>query len=168
MIYNMEIWTHFNSGVLRVPFSRWIPSSISVCSGENGRGSTLWLPLYFAHIYCNYIFLKFLLVALLLNNFFSHDFVAEELSVLIEDELLSLSKEQRRGTVIIVEGKLGEAGEVGVKLEDGGVPNWEPWRQPGGNTDNYTGAKFKIYTSLIVRSYHLENPLCITTWKMWK
>ena len=34
---------------------------------------------------------------------------------------------------------------------------------PGGNTDNYTGAKFKIYTSLIVRSYHLENPLCITT-----
>ena len=70
MIYNMEIWTHFNSGVLRVPFSRWIPSSISVCSGENGRGSTLWLPLYFAHIYCNYIFLKFPLVALLLNNFF--------------------------------------------------------------------------------------------------
>ena len=37
--------------------------------------------------------------------------------MLIEDELLSLSKEQRRDTVIIVEGKLGEAGEVGVSLK---------------------------------------------------
>ena len=108
-----------------MPFSRWIPSSISVCSGENRRGSTLWLPLFFTHIYCNYIFLKFLLVALLLNNFF-HGLAAEELSVLIEDEVLSPSKEQRRGKVIIVERKLGEAGEVDVKLEDGGVPNWEP------------------------------------------
>ena len=46
--------------------------------------------------------------------------------MLIEDEVLSPSKEQRRGKVIIVERKLGEAGEVDVKLEDGGVPNWEP------------------------------------------
>ena len=57
---------------------------------------------------------------------FFHGLAAEELSVLIEDEVLSPSKEQRRGKVIIVERKLGEAGEVGVKLEDGGVPNWEP------------------------------------------
>ena len=49
--------------------SGWILSSISVCSGENRRGSTLWLPLCIAHIYCNFIFLKFLLVALLLNYF---------------------------------------------------------------------------------------------------
>ena len=32
---------------------------------------------------------------------------------------------------------------------------------PGGNTDNYTGAKFKMYTSLIGGSYHLKNPPCI-------
>ena len=57
---------------------------------------------------------------------FFHGLAADELSVLIEDELLSLSKEQRRGTVIIVEGKLGVAGEVGVKVGDGGVLNWEP------------------------------------------
>ena len=84
-----------------MPFSRWIPSSISVCSGENGRGSTLWLPLCCAHIYCNYIFLKFLLVALVLNHFF---FMA------------------------IVEGKLREAGEVGVEQELGAgeVLHWEP------------------------------------------
>ena len=75
---------------LRCPQSV-IPNSISVCSGENRRGSTLWLPLFFTHIYCNYIFLKFLLVALLLNNFF-HGLAAEELSVLIEDELQSLIK----------------------------------------------------------------------------
>ena len=59
---------------------------------------------------------------------FFHGLAADELSVLIEDELLSLSKEQRRGTVIIVEGKLGEAGEVGVEQELGAgeVLHWEP------------------------------------------
>ena len=31
-----------------------------------------------------------------------------------------------------------------------------------GNTDNYTGAKFRMHTPLIVGSYHLENPPCIT------
>ena len=167
MIYNMEIWTHFNSGVLRVPFSRWIPSSISVCSGENGRGSTLWLPLYFAHIYCNYIFLKFPLVALLLNNFFSWPCCWR-----------IVCADWRRSAVSIKRAEKRQSDHCREKAWWSRRSWCQAWRWRGselgalktawGNTDNYTGAKFKIYTSLIVRSYHLENPLCITTWKMWK
>ena len=64
--------------------------------------------------------------------------------------------------------------EVCVKLEEAGKI-WrgvalEASQGPGGNTDNYTGAKFKMYTSLIDDgSYHLKNPPCIrlSTWNMW-
>ena len=162
-IYDMKIWTHFNSGVLKVSFP---PASVFV-KVRIGEGAPCDF-LFSLHIFTPIIYFWSFCWLPSFSIIFFHGLAAEELSVLIEDEVLSPSKEQRRGKVIIVERKLGEAGEVDVKLEDGGVPNWEPWRQPGGNTDNYTGAKFKIYTPLIVRSYHLENPLCITTWKMWK
>ena len=43
----------------------------------------------------------------------------------------------------------------------------EDHQKPGGSTDNYTGEKFKLYTSLIVRSIHSKIMHDLVPEKMW-
>ena len=43
----------------------------------------------------------------------------------------------------------------------------EDHQKPGGSTDNYTGEKFKLYTSLIVRSIHSKILHDLVPEKMW-